>query len=172
MTLQRTIKKHVTLSGIGVHTGRVINLRIKPHTPNKGIVFRRIDLTHTPEVPAKYSYVVNTQFATTLGIGKVTISTVEHLLAAMHGLGIDNAIIELDGPEIPILDGSAYEFCKVLLTAGVEIQSDLRQELILKRPIELKIAEKWACAWPSPRFIIDASVEWDHQMIGYQSFKY
>ncbi len=172
MVFQRTLKHSARVSGVGVHTGKNITLTLNPHFPNQGIVFKRTDLKGSPEIPANYKNVLSTNHATTIGIDSATVSTVEHVLAALQGLGIDNALLEIDGPEVPILDGSSLEFCKVLFDAQVKIQSQPRVEIHLKRPVELKVAEKWAIAKPSSRFEVDATIEWDHPQIGYQSFHY
>ncbi|NBU21380.1 UDP-3-O-[3-hydroxymyristoyl] N-acetylglucosamine deacetylase, partial [bacterium] len=107
MVLQRTLKKEVELNGIGLHTGVTIQLKIKPAPAGHGIVFVRSDLEGRPSIPARHHYIVNTQLATSIGVGPATISTVEHLLAALYGVGIDNCLIEVSGPEMPIMDGSS-----------------------------------------------------------------
>src|SRR3954454_23011980 len=110
MGFQKTLKNTVSITGIGLHSGRPATLTMKPALPNSGIVFVRTDLPVPQGIPAHYKNVVNTQLATTLGKGKITISTVEHVLAAFQGMGIDNAVCEVDGPEVPILDGSSVQF--------------------------------------------------------------
>src|SRR4051794_24351406 len=107
MSLQRTLKGDVTLSGIGVHSGKETHITLRPASPNRGISFVRTDLPGSPEIHAHYKNIVSTKLATTLGVGKTTISTVEHVLAAFQGMNIDNAVIEVDGPEVPIMDGSS-----------------------------------------------------------------
>ena len=172
MNFQRTLKRPVRISGVGLHSGKEINLLVKPARPNRGIVFVRTDLPGSPEIAANFNNVVSTQLATTLGRGKVTVSTVEHLMAALQGLDIDNAIIEVDAPEVPILDGSSVLFCEALEAGGVISQIQPRARLSLRRRVELKVDEKWAVAEPSSRLEIHASVEFDHPSIGYQEFKY
>jgi UDP-3-O-[3-hydroxymyristoyl] N-acetylglucosamine deacetylase len=171
MIFQRTLKKEITISGIGLHSGKPAQVRIKPAPPNRGIVFIRSDIGGQ-EITAHYKNVVNTQLATTLGVGKVTVSTVEHLLAALQGMGIDNAVVEVSGPEIPILDGSSETFRKALMESGVETQRQARAYLELRRRVEVKVGEKWAVAEPSSRLEVHASIEWDHPSIGYQEFHY
>jgi UDP-3-O-[3-hydroxymyristoyl] N-acetylglucosamine deacetylase len=129
-------------------------------------------LEDCPEIPATYENVVSTQLATTLGSGKATVSTVEHMLAAFHGMGVDNAIVEVDGPEVPIVDGSAVPFCEKILEVGVEAQLRAKSYLALRRRIEFNIGEKWAIAEPCSRFEITASIKWNHPSIGYQEFHY
>jgi UDP-3-O-[3-hydroxymyristoyl] N-acetylglucosamine deacetylase len=135
-------------------------------------VFVRTDLKGSPEIRAHYKNVVSTQLATTLGSGKASIGTVEHLLAAFHGAGIDNAWVEINGPEVPIMDGSARVFCEAIKAVGTESQFQFRPVLALRRKIEIKHADKWAMAEPAGQLDIHASVHWDHPVIGYQEFHY
>ena len=169
---QRTVRSEVSVNGIGVHTGKAAKLTIKPAISNFGITFTRIDLEGRPSIAAHYKNIVNTQLATTLGRGAVTVSTVEHVLAALQGLGIDNANIEVDGPEIPIMDGSSAAFCEAIVSVGIEQQSQPRAFLALRKKVEIKIGEKWAVAEPASRLEIHGSIDWDHPSIGYQEFHY
>lgn len=172
MIFQRTLKRAIQLGGIGLHSGKPAKLTFRPARPNQGICFVRSDLEGSPSIAAHYRNVTGTQLATSLGNGKVAVSTVEHVLAALQGMGVDNAIIEVDGPEIPILDGSAAPFCEAIQKAGLESQLQARPFLALRRRVEIKIAEKWAVAEPSSRLEIHASIDWDHPSIGYQEFHY
>ena len=172
MILQRTLKNEISLKGIGLHSGSSAQVTLKPALPNQGIVFVRTDLKDHPEIPAHYENILNTQLATTLGRGNVAISTVEHLLAALHGMGVDNARIEVNGPEVPILDGSSVAFCEAIQSVGLENQFPARPYLALRRKVEVKLAEKWAVAEPSSKFEIFGSIEWDHPAVGYQEFHY
>lgn len=172
MHLQRTLGKEVSLSGVGLHSGKNIRMSVKPAPTNRGIIFVRTDLFNAPEIPAHFKNVVSTQLATTLGKGKVSISTVEHLLAALHGLSIDNAIVEVDGPEIPIMDGSSGIFYDALVAAGVVTQFQSKPHLALRKKVEIKCGEKWAFAEPAPRLEVCGSIEWDHPSIGYQEFHF
>lgn len=114
MHLQRTLKKETSCSGIGLHTGRKINMKVRPAQEGTGILFLRKDLNHAQPIIAKYSNVTDTTLATTLGTDGVTVSTVEHILSAFSGMGVDNALIELDSFEVPIMDGSALPFVNML----------------------------------------------------------
>ncbi|MGZ3686779.1 MAG: UDP-3-O-acyl-N-acetylglucosamine deacetylase [Bdellovibrionota bacterium] len=172
MTAQRTLKKPVSVNGIGIHSGKSARLTMKPAQPNRGIVFVRTDLTGAPEISAHYKNVICTQMATTLGTAQVKIGTVEHVMAALAGMGVDNAVLEVDGPEVPIMDGSSAPFCEAILKAGVESQLAPRAVLALRRKVEIKIAEKWAVAEPASRLEIAGSIDWDHPSIGYQEFHY
>jgi UDP-3-O-[3-hydroxymyristoyl] N-acetylglucosamine deacetylase len=169
---QRTVRKEVSVSGIGVHTGKSAKLTIKPAISNYGVTFTRTDLEGRPSIAAHFKNIVNTQLATTLGRGVVTVSTVEHVLAALQGLGIDNASIEVDGPEIPIMDGSSAAFCEAIESVGIEQLSQPRAFLALRKKVEIKIGEKWAVAEPASRFEIHGSIDWDHPSIGYQEYHY
>ena len=172
MIFQRTLRRPVLVQGIGLHSGKPVKLSIQPASPNTGIVFVRTDLLNSPLIPAHFKYVVNTQLATTLGRDKVTVSTVEHLLAALQGMGVDNARVEVNGPEIPIMDGSSLPFMKAFEEAGLESQLQQRAVLALRKRVELKVSEKWAYAEPAARFEVHGTIEWDHPAIGYQEFHY
>lgn len=176
MEFQRTIRRPITIAGVGLHSGKDARVTLKPGRPNQGIVFLRTDLADSPLIPADHRNVVNTQLATTLGIGKVTISTVEHVLAALAGLNIDNCVIEVDGPEIPILDGSSARFCEAIEKVGVETQLWTRPVVALRRRVEVRISDasgdKWAAVEPSSTFEVYASIDWNHSKIGYQEFHY
>jgi len=172
MALQRTLKNSTTVTGIGIHSGRPAKLTMHPAVAGTGILFARTDVANAEVIPAHFSHVVNTQMATTLGSNKVTVSTVEHVLAALAGLGIDNCLIEVDGPEVPIMDGSSKAFCEAILAAGIAVQRQLRPYLALHRRVEVKVAEKWAVAEPCRQLEIQASIDWDHPSIGYQELHY
>jgi UDP-3-O-[3-hydroxymyristoyl] N-acetylglucosamine deacetylase len=172
MNHQRTIKKAVTLKGIGLHFGKEAAVTLSPAGANQGILFSRRDLAGSLPIEANFRNVVSTQMATTLGKGNVTVSTIEHLMAALHGFGIDNLLVEVQGPEVPILDGSSAPFCAALKTAGIQTQSAPRTALAIKRRVEVKLAEKWAVVEPSSRLEIHASIDWDHPSIGFQEFHY
>ncbi len=145
-------------------------MTIHPARPNVGIHFVRTDLSGRPEIAANFKNVVCTRLATTLGKGDVKISTVEHLLAAFQGLGIDNAWIEVNGPELPILDGSSAPFVEAMDSVGIVSQAMVRPIVALRRKVELKVGEKWAVAEPSSKLEVHGSFEWDHPAIGYQEY--
>lgn len=171
-TYQQTLKAPVTLTGVGLHSGAPVEVVIRPARANQGISFARTDLEGSPLVAAHYKNVVNTQLATTLGRGRVTISTIEHLMAAFQLLGIDNAIVEVNGPELPILDGSAAQFCEAILSVGAESQRQVRPTLLIRKRVEVKADGKWAIVEPSSQLEIIGSVEWNHASIGKQQFHY
>jgi UDP-3-O-[3-hydroxymyristoyl] N-acetylglucosamine deacetylase len=172
MNLQRTLKQEVKVVGIGVHSGKEAQLTIQPGRPNQGIIFKRIDIEGSPEIPAHFTNVVNTKMATTLGRGTATISTVEHVMAALALTGIDNAILEVNGPEVPIMDGSSEPFAVAIIRAGFESQLPTRSIVVLRRRVELKLDGKWAVAEPSSRLEIHGTIDWDHPAIGHQEYHY
>ncbi len=172
VTKQRTIKDGLTWQGVGLHSGRPVTMQVLPLPEHSGIRFVRTDLLGSPEVPARVEHVVNTRMATTLGLGQAVVSTVEHLMCALFAVGIDNARIELDAAEVPISDGSSMEFYQALSAAGVRTQAAHRQVWRLSRPVEIRSGDRLAVAEPSDRLDVSATVEFDHQAIGYQSFRY
>lgn len=170
--LQTTLKDSVQITGIGLHSGKTVRITIRPAPVGYGIQFMRTDLAERPTIEATFENVVNTQMATTLGCGKVTIGTVEHLMAALAGLQIDSALIEIDGPEVPVLDGSSAEFVHRILDVGVATQLKARATVKIKRTIELQLEDKWAVVEPSDRLEIHSTVLWNHPSIGHQEFSY
>lgn len=172
MTFQRTIKQPITLRGIGLHLGKEATVTLKPAGVNQGILFQRLDQPNSLPIEANFRNVVNTQMATTIGKASVTVSTIEHLMAALHGHGIDNLLVEVSGPEVPILDGSSGPFFSAIEKAGIQVQNASRTALAIKRRVEVKLAEKWAVVEPSNRLEVHASIDWDHPSIGFQEFHY
>jgi UDP-3-O-[3-hydroxymyristoyl] N-acetylglucosamine deacetylase len=142
-----------------------------PARANSGIVFVRTDRPEPVEIPARPTAVKTTQFATTLGNGDATVATVEHLLAALYGLGIDNIRIGVDGPELPVLDGSAASFVYMIRSAGIYTQREPRSVLRLRRPLEVRNGERWIRIEPARRFRISYAVEFEHRAIGRQEFE-
>lgn len=171
--LQTTIQSSIEIVGIGLHKGETAKVILKPALENSGIQFIRKDLPDAKSFKASFDKVLSTQLATTLGTDKTNcISTTEHLMAAIAGFGIDNLLIEVFGPEIPIMDGSSAPFCRALLDAGIKKQSAPRKTIRLKKKIEVKVDGKWAVAEPSSHFELSATIDWDHPMIGFQQFKF
>lgn len=172
MSTQRTLRKTILMEGVGLHSGLPTKLEIRPAADNFGIQFQRSDLLKAPHIRASYENVTNTKLATTLGAGKNSVSTVEHLMAAFAGMGIDNALVLVNGPEVPIFDGSSLQFVDQIRRAGVETQLMQRPTLVISRRVELKIEEKWAFVEPSKNFEIHSTVEWDHPMVGFQELSF
>ena len=151
---QQTLNRPATFSGIGLHSGNRVNMTILPAPANSGVRFRRVDLEGKPEIEARVENVGETNRSTTLAKGNVKIHTVEHVLAALAGYGIDNAIIELDANEPPIADGSAREFCKIIQTAGIAPQAEKREYFTPAAPIEMESGETLMTLFPDEGFKI------------------
>ena len=149
---QQTLKGPATYSGIGLHSGNKVNLTLLPAPPNSGLRFRRVDLDGRPELEARVEWVTDTQRSTTLGRGSVKIHTVEHVLAALAGAWIDNAIIELDASEPPIADGSSREFARIIHQVGVVAQNELIEPFRVTTPIELTLGETQMAVFPHTGF--------------------
>lgn len=164
---QKTIARDVAISGVGIHTGKPIHLRLLPAPPGRGVVFRRVD-SGGVEIPALGTEVSSLELATTLSRDDVSISTVEHLLAAVRAAGLDNLVIELDGPEIPILDGSALPFVHLLEAAGVALQGEARRILAVTSPVEVSLGAKRIRATPYPGMRLTYAIDFAHPAIGHQ----
>jgi UDP-3-O-[3-hydroxymyristoyl] N-acetylglucosamine deacetylase len=166
---QQTMAQPVTFSGIGLHQGRPVQVTIYPAAANHGLRFVRADLPGRPEILAHYSKVVNTLRSTTLGEGRATLSTVEHLLAALRGAGVDNARIAVEGPEVPIMDGSAAPFAALLAETGFQTMPWPRAYLRVQRPVELKEGDQWMRVVPGePR--ITYTIDFNHPLIKRQRY--
>src|ERR671914_1264042 len=144
MLRQRTLKSLVSASGVGLHTGRKVRIALRPAPVDTGIVFRRTDLDAQPDIPARAELVGEARLASTLVRGDVKIHTVEHLMSALSGLGIDNAFVDLDAPELPIMDGSASPYVLLIQQAGIEEQPAAKKFLRVMRRVEVKDGDKWA----------------------------
>lgn len=167
---QKTIARPVALSGVGIHSGKPIRLRLNPAPENTGIVFRRADCGGI-EIPALASSVCSVDHATTLGRDDVTISTVEHLLAAIRVCDIDNLWVDLDGPEVPIVDGSARPFLHLIEAAGIHLQDASRRILAVTAPVAVEIGGKRIQASPYPGMRVRYSVDFAHPAIGHQEIE-
>ena len=152
MLNQQTLSRSASFSGIGLHSGNRVNMTILPAPANSGLRFRRVDLDGKPEIEARVENVSETNRSTTLAKGNVKVHTVEHVLAALAGFEIDNAVIELDANEPPIGDGSSREFCRVIQAAGLEPQAEQREYITLTEPIELKAGETMMSIFPDEQF--------------------
>jgi len=154
---QQTLKNPASFSGIGLHSGNRVNMTILPAPANSGVRFRRVDLDGKPEIEARVEFVVDTQRSTTLGKGNVKIHTVEHVLAALAGYGIDNAVIELDANEPPIADGSSREFCKIISAAGITQFAEKKEFFTPTEPIEVRHGESVMTLFPDEQFKISCT---------------
>jgi UDP-3-O-[3-hydroxymyristoyl] N-acetylglucosamine deacetylase len=162
MIKQRTLRNAIRATGVGLHTGQKVYLNLKPAPANTGIIFRRVDLDPVVEIEAKADNVGDTTLSTTLVNGDVRVSTVEHLLSAMAGLGIDNAYIELTAPEVPIMDGSAGPFVFLIQSAGIEEQNAVKKFIRIKRPITVTDGDKVASFLPFDGFKVSFAIDFDH----------
>jgi len=167
MRLQRTIKQEVMFHGIGLHTGRYASVTLKPAPRDTGIIFHRIDRMMV--VRAHIGAVTDTAFATTLGNETIKIKTVEHIMAVLAGLGIDNIIIEVDGPEIPILDGSSTELVSIVLKAGIAKQGKKRPYLRITKPVNMDDGHSAVAIYPYDGRRITYRIHFNHHLLGEQS---
>ena len=171
-TWQRTLKSSIRCSGVGLHTGDKITMELHPAAASTGIVFRRSDVTSANrDVPARYDHVSSTDMCTTLANADgVSVSTVEHLMAALAGCEIDNVLVSLDGPEVPIMDGSAEPFVFLIECAGTIQLGEPRQAIRVLHPVVVRDGESFARLEPADGFTIEFGIDFDSAAIGQQSF--
>ncbi len=162
MIKQRTLKNVIRATGVGLHSGDTVYLTLRPAAPNSGIVFRRVDLDPVVEIEAKAENVGETLLSTSLVQHGQSVSTVEHLLSAFAGLGIDNACIDINASEVPIMDGSAGPFVFLIQSAGIEEQSVPKQFIRIKKPIVLEDGDKWAKFEPFDGFKVSFTIDFEH----------
>jgi len=167
MSYRRTLKRGVGCTGIGLHSGRAVRLDLKPAPAEHGIRFRRTDVG--VEIPADLDHLGRLDHATTLTRDGVSIDTVEHLLSALYALGVDDALIEVDGPEIPVMDGSAAPFVILIHEAGLRPQKVSRRYLKMLRPVEVVRGGKWARLTPSDQFRVTYTIGFDHPLLRHQT---
>ncbi|HVJ24532.1 MAG TPA: UDP-3-O-acyl-N-acetylglucosamine deacetylase [Burkholderiales bacterium] len=165
MLKQRTLKSLVKSSGVGLHTGQKVRMVLRPAPPDTGIVFRRIDLASPVSIPARAENVGEARLASTLIKDGVKVHTVEHLMSALAGLGIDNAFVDLDAPELPIMDGSASPFALLIQQAGIEEQGAPKRFLRVRKTVEVKEGDKWARLEPYQGLRMSFSIEFRHPVI-------
>jgi UDP-3-O-[3-hydroxymyristoyl] N-acetylglucosamine deacetylase len=166
MAYRRTLKQAVGCTGIGLHSGKPVRLELKPAPAGAGIRFRRVD--RDVEIPATIGELQRLDHATTLGRDSAAIETVEHLLSALFALGVDDAVIELDGPEVPALDGSAAPFVILIHEAGTKPQRQAREYLKVLRPVEVVRGSKWARLLPSDHFRVTYTIGFEHPLLRHQ----
>src|SRR5262249_49157146 len=159
---QRTLEQPVTTRGVGLHTGAQVTLTLRPAPADHGIVLHRVDLPGSPGIAAVARNVVETPLATNLGNAEAQVRTVEHLLAALSGLGIDNLRVEVDGPEVPILDGSAGPFLYLVRSAGIRILEAPKSFVVIRRPVVLRDGDREASLSPCDRLRIDCGIDFPH----------
>ena len=168
---QRTLADEVGCTGIGLHTGEKIKINVRPAPPDTGIRFVRTDLSGEPMVEARFDNVCDTTLATTIGSNGCKISTIEHLMAAFFGLGIDNAVVELDGPEVPIMDGSAAPFFFLIKCAGIREQEKPKRFIIIKRPFKVDDGNRSVRIVPSKRLKITYMIDFQHPLLRNQKYE-
>ena len=168
---QRTIAEKISCMGIGLHSGAPVQLTLHPARTGSGVTFVRTDLAHPVEIPARHDAVTSTHLATTVGFGDATIGTVEHLLSALYALGVDNVRIEVDGPEIPVMDGSAAPFVYLLRTAGLFDQRSERPTLRIREGLEVRDGDRHIRVEPGRGLTIDYAVDFSHPAIGRQEIR-
>jgi UDP-3-O-[3-hydroxymyristoyl] N-acetylglucosamine deacetylase len=165
MLRQRTLKSLISASGVGLHTGQKVRITLRPAPVDTGIVFRRIDLASPVDLPARAEAVGEARLASTLVRGEVKVHTVEHLMSALGGLGVDNAYVDLDAPELPIMDGSASPYVLLIQQAGIEEQAAAKKFLRVTRRVEVKDGDKWARLEPYEGYRLSFSIEFRHPVI-------
>lgn len=162
---QQTLKKSVSTKGVGIHSGKIVTMVLSPAPENTGVVFVRVDLKTPVSITAKNSHVCRTQMSTNLCKDGANVNTIEHLLAALCIMGIDNAIVELDNEEVPILDGSAAAYCLLVKQAGIEKQNAFRKCLRIEKSVRVGDENAWAEISPFDGFALDFEIEFDHPSI-------
>jgi UDP-3-O-[3-hydroxymyristoyl] N-acetylglucosamine deacetylase len=164
--VEHTLASRISCTGIGLHSGRPVDLELSPAAAGAGILFVRRDLGSEVRFAARAEWVVETTLATTLGSQGARLSTVEHLVAALRSLGVDNCTVEVSGPELPIMDGSAAPFVYLIQQAGLRPQRRMRRRLVIRRPIEVRDGDRWIRVIPSRDFKISVVVAYPHPAIG------
>lgn len=170
MYRQRTIREAVDCVGIGLHTGKKVSLRVRPAPVDTGIVFIRTDLPGTPSIKASIDNVVDTSYATTIGRKDVKVSTIEHLMASFAGLGIDNAYVDVDAPEVPIMDGSAAPFLFLLKSGGIRPQQTGKRFMVIKKTIKAGDRDSFIKICPSKEFKLSCVTDFNHPLLKNQSY--
>lgn len=166
---QRTLERAVSIDGVGLHTGERVAATLRPAAANSGIAFQRMDLPGKPVIPARPDFVADTQFATTIGRDGASVKTIEHLMSAFSGLGVDNALVEVTGPELPALDGSAGPFVSLIRTAGVRRQFVPKTFLKIRQPITVELGTRSLCIVPSQKLKVIYTMCFDHPILGEQT---
>ena len=172
MRFQQTIRKPVTCSGVGIHSGCRVSLTLLPAPPGTGMVFSRKDVSGSPKVPVSIENIRPALLSTTVGVDGIQVQTIEHLLAAAAGLGIDNLFVEVDAPELPALDGSAQPFVSLMLEAGIVSQDRRQTYLKVVRPIEVIDGDKRIAIRPASESRVTYTIDYAHPLIGRQAYDY
>jgi UDP-3-O-[3-hydroxymyristoyl] N-acetylglucosamine deacetylase len=168
---QRTVAKEISCTGIGLHSGKTVGVTIKPAPADSGIIFERLDTSDACKIRASFDNVIQTNMATTIGMNGYRISTVEHLMAAFFGMGIDNALVQIDGEEVPIMDGSSAPFVALLDNAGVALQDSYKRFLLVKKTVKVTDGNRSVQLHPSDELRITCRIDFDHPLIQDQSYE-
>lgn len=168
MAMQKTVNNKITLTGVGVHSGRQTTITLRPAEAGTGIIFHRVDLVPPVSIEAAAANVVNTRLNTTIGKNGAVVSTIEHLMAALRCFGVDNAHIDIDGPEVPIMDGSAAPFVEAMRCAGVKSLSRPKKYLVLKKPVTVAEGDKKVSIIPSRFFKVSFDMHFSHPAVASQ----
>jgi len=171
MNVQRTVRREISCRSIGLHSGRKVGMTIRPADRNEGIVFVRRDVNGKNRIKAQWDNVSDTTLATTIGNNGTAVSTIEHLMSALCGMGVDNAVIEVDAPEIPIMDGSALPFVHLLKEAGTVAQGNGKKALVVNREVSVSDPSGTASLLPAAEFKITYKIDFPHPLIGQQSYE-
>ena len=166
MLKQRTLKSKIKTTGVGLHSGARVELTLRPAPPDTGIMFHRVDLADSGAIPGDARNVGDTRLSSSLAKDGASVSTVEHLMSALAGLGIDNLHVDVAGPELPIMDGSAGPFVFLLQSAGIEEQRAAKRYLRVKTPVEVRDGDKWARFEPHHGFVLDFTIDFPHPVFG------
>ena len=168
---QRTVAKEFTCTGIGLHSGKTVGVTIKPAPADSGIIFERLDIPAACKIRASFDNVIQTNMATTIGMNGYRISTVEHLMAAFFGMGIDNALVQINGEEVPIMDGSSAPFVALLDSAGITLQDSYKRFIIVKKPVKVADGNRSVRLYPSDELRITCRIDFNHPVIKDQSYE-
>ena len=168
MIRQRTLKNTIRATGIGLHTGKKVYLTLSPAPIDSGVIFRRVDSNPPVEIPARALNVHNTELATSLGKDGVRVSTVEHLMAALAGLGIDNCYVDVSADEVPIMDGSAAPFVFLVQSAGILEQGAPKRFTLIRKAVEVRDGDKWARFEPFNGFKVKFTIDFDHPVFRHE----
>lgn len=169
MLYQRTLAKQVTVTGLGLHSGKKVRMTLSPAEADFGIQFKRTDLPDEPAIKATAVTVGATENNTTIGSGRNIIHTVEHLLSVFYGLGINNVLVEINGPEVPIMDGSGASFVFLLKETGITTLNTSKKFLVILEPVRVEFEDKWATIEPHNKLVIDSTIVFPHALIKKQN---
>ena len=173
MEHQRTIKDTITFSGVALHSGASVSMRLLPAPENTGVVFVRSDVSERTEINASWKNIVDTELCTVIGKKRGhRIATVEHLMSALKGMNIDNVFVEVDGPEVPVLDGSSLCYVEAIRKTGVTVQNAKVRYLQIVKPISVNVDDKFIYLLPSSEFKVSCRVNYKHPLVGLQHFEY